>query len=106
MKKSELKELLDLNFGESLIQIDNLRTLKYSVNNNNLFISKNEYTQKRDILKISFRIDLGTHETIKDYNIQSRTEKEILDEIKHYTNIYFSEVAEYFNSNKCLANNW
>lgn len=106
MKKNDLKKMLSIEDGEYKLQIDNLRYLTYTVDNDNSFLYKNEYSKKRDILTISFRIELGTHETMKDYQIIARTEKGILEEVKKYTEVYFSEVAEYFNSNKCLANNW
>lgn len=115
MKKKDLLNLLnidiDANLGEQMVrsierelQIDSIRKLHYSVDNNP-WISTNKVTGKKDYLRLIFpEFEYG--EIKCDYMIESRELSGILKEIKKYTKEYYKECLEFLNGNKVIPNNW
>ena len=116
MKKIELLNLLDIDIDincedeqlvrsvERKLQIDNVRKLHYSVDNNP-WVSVNKITGKKDYLTLIFpTFEYG--EVGCDYSIESREPSGILKEIKKYTEEYYKECADFLNGNKVLPNNW
>jgi hypothetical protein len=100
MKKIDITNLLSQKDG--IITIDKYRILKYHWDDTNGMLNLNK--GKYDLLKLCFSEQYGDIQ--KDYNLESRTEIEILEEIKQLTKLHYEQIVEFLNGNKILPSNW